>query len=43
MRNLTQVSALPVGEDEDAALRACSNFWREEYVPLYLTGFQFRP
>src|SRR5216684_8137410 len=25
VRNLTQVSALPVGEDEDAALRACSN------------------
>jgi hypothetical protein len=25
MRNLTQVSALPVCEDEDAALRACSN------------------
>ena len=30
MRNLTQVSALPVCEDEDAALRACSNSWRPE-------------
>src|SRR5258708_7851308 len=31
MRNLTQVSALPVCEDEDAALRACSNFWPLEW------------